>query len=273
MKKWIVAAAAACAGALPAIAQALAGYTTIYSGDFENGDLTGWTYAISNVGTFGTEIVPATSGPYAGQRFLGQLGGDDTVYLNLRNPFDGPVRVFLGFDAYFIRSWDGIDTTPVNGVPLGPDVLGVRVEGGPTLLDATFSIGAGGQPQSYCPFAATGPCPPTWAAAATMQLGYTYQVPVGGVTTNAPMDMVFTFGATQSPGFLFEYSGSILRIAFHSRNLQVRPDLAGTPGVLADESWGLDSVRVEVSPVPEPAGWAFAITGLVLLAAMLRRNG
>jgi hypothetical protein len=283
-KCWSGLLAAGVFGISVAAPAATPGFETIYFNDFESGVGAGWTASSGNV--FGAALPlgtpPAPAPAYAGQ-FLGELGGNDSLTLSiaLGPAYAGmPIKVYLAFDAYFIRSWDGNDSSVVNGVPLGPDRFVVTVAGlAAPLVDATFSIGAA--EQSYCPFSPTPTCGATWGAAAKpspppdeqVALGYRYQISPDGVTpTDIPMDMVYAFGQPASPGLLFDFAGTVLTFTFASANLQVRPDLAGTLGVLADESWGLDNVRIEVMLVPEPGTFAMIGAGLLVVFVIARRR-
>ena len=276
--------AAGIVGATGAAHAAFPGFEEIYFNDFSGGAGPGWTASAANVFPSTLPLSTPPSG-YQGQ-FLGEFGGNDSLTLTVALPaqYAGtPLQVFLAFDAYFIRSWDGNDTTIVNQVPLGPDRFIVTAGGvAAPLLDATFSIGTrAGQDQSYCPFSPTPACEPTWGATAKsspppnaqVALGYHYQISsTGAGTTDIPMDMVYSFGRPASPGFPFAFSGSTLTLTFASANLQLRPDLAATLGVLADESWGLDNVRIEVMAVPEPGTSALIGAGLLVVLGIARRR-
>src|SRR5262245_17381094 len=97
----------------------------------------------------GTERVTNVDSPNGSQRFLGELGGpvvvtqrpydrahfvrvDEAIDLTLlRLPAHEAMTVDV--DLYILKSWDGDSQT------VGPDRWSVRVDGGRTLLDATFS--------------------------------------------------------------------------------------------------------------------------------------
>lgn len=234
-----------------------AGAALVYSNNFQGTIGSEWS---------DTSVASAPNPDYRGTRlFLGEFG-NESVSLSLNGlPTHGFTTV--SFSLYLIRSWDGNDTTQVNGDALGPDTWSLGVTGGPTLLSATFSNGnpAG---QSYAPSPGAPSCNtgynavypagtynPMTGAAECYSLGYTFTDPVN----NRPeewMDSVYNLS------FTFAHNTSDLVLNFSASGLQG----------LADESWGLDNVQVAVAPVPvPPAVWLFG-SGLLGLVGIARRK-
>jgi hypothetical protein len=195
---------------------------------------TGYTNTANRAGT-----VPAGAGPQAvatvlaangSERFLGEFGGpvivaarpydpahfvqvDETVTLTLRD-LKPHATATLEFDLYILKSWDG------NNPNYGPDRWSLRVRGGPVLLDTTFSnnFKKGDYDLSLQDYPAKGSAPQSGRAAANT-LGYKF------------------FGdAVYHLLFRFAHTGATLQFDFSSSLCEGK----GT----ADESWGLDNVRV-----------------------------
>jgi hypothetical protein len=172
----------------------------------------------------------------------------------------------VSFSLYLIRSWDGNETTVVEGDPLGKDTWSLGVAGGPTLLSTTFSNGSSTVGQAYAPtpFAAgctgynlsgldDGEYNPMTGASECYSLGYEFGSL--GVPDEA-MDSVYNLS------FTFAHNASDLALNFSAAGLQ---------GLL-DESWGLDNVMVQVTPVPLPAAvWLFG-SGFIGLLGFARRR-
>jgi hypothetical protein len=215
-----------------------------------------------------SSVASAPNPDYGGTRlFLGEFG-NETVSLSLNGlPTHGFTTV--SFSLYLIRSWDGNDTTEVSGDPLGPDLWSLGVAGGPTLLSATFSSGnlagqsyhgqfslPGTQPSCSAYASWTGPAgsyAPLSGANECYSLGYTFS---SQDVTNEAMDSVYNLS------FMFAHNAGDLVLNFSAAGLQG----------IADESWGLDNVQVEVSAVPVPAAvWLFG-SGLLGLIGIARRK-
>lgn len=234
---------------------------TVYPVNYFDGAIgSEWTTTAAS----GIHVASAPNPDYGGTRlFLGEYG-NDTVTLSLGG-LAAHTTATVSFSLYLIRSWDGNDTTEVNGDPLGPDLWSLSVAGGPTLLSATFSNGnpAG---QSYSPFPGALSCNtgynavypagtynPMTGASECYSLGYTFTDPI---VTDEAMDSVYNFS------LLFAHNASDLVLNFSASGLQG----------LADESWGLDNVQVEISAVPVPAAvWLFG-SGLLGLIGLGRRK-
>lgn len=183
--------------------------------------------------------------------YLGQFSGNDAVTLTLTGL--APGLLTLSFDTYFIRSWDGNDTT------YGKDYFKVSVLGGQTLLYDTFSngnpagqsyIGNGNTDHGY---AVAGNSSMT-GAAQRWSLGYDFNDGING--TNHMMDSVYTFN--------FSFYNTLETLAFQFAGIDLQNNLVtGLHGEqYYDESWGLDNVEVDVAPVPEPSTLILLFGGL-----------
>ncbi len=153
-----------------------------------------------------------------GRRFLGQFGSE-AVSLAL-TCLPAHELVIVSFDLYVIRSWDGnMITRPSSGAIVGPDVWGMSVDGGPTLLQTTFTNWPDFS-QAY-PGAYPGGDYASQAGAAEINaLGYTY--------VNLPMDAVYRLS------FSSAHSAGSIQFDFYAAGLQP----------LSDESWGIDNIEV-----------------------------
>jgi hypothetical protein len=168
------------------------------------------------------------------RQFLGEFGGprigrpgdpgfnhtrvDQTISLTLTNlPPHSTLR--LTFDLLVLKSWDG------NSPMYGPDCWKLSVADGPVLLDTTFSnnpkVAREGSDQNYPQLCAM----PRTGAARTNSLGYKF------------------FGDSIYPmEFTFAHSATTLKLDFRSSLFEGKG--------LADESWGLDNVRLVIAPTP-----------------------
>jgi hypothetical protein len=183
----------------------------------------------SIAGVLPAPVVKTCAAP-KGQRFLGEFGGpmivgpgeagfnrlrvEQTVRLALRElPRHRALKV--EFDLYVLKSWDG------NSPRYGPDRWRCSVQGGPVLLDTTFSnnpkVATEGSSQDY-------PQPgsaPRSGAVSVGTLGYSAYF----------ADSVYHFS------FTFPHTGMAVVLEFASSLFEGK----GTD----DESWGLGKVRVE----------------------------
>ena len=168
------------------------------------------------------------------QRFLGEFGGprigvpsdpgynrtrvEQTISLTLTNlPPHSALKV--SFDLYILKSWDG------NSPRYGPDRWSLSVAGGPVLLATTFSnnhkVSTEGSDQDY----PRPKSPPRAGASFTNTLGCKF------------------FGDSIYPlEFTFAHNGSGLTLNFNSSLFEGKG--------IADESWGLDNVRITTASVP-----------------------
>lgn len=253
-------------GSLPLSANA----ATVYFNDFQGVLGTDWGSEWSTTAASGIHTASAPNPDYADTRlFLGEYG-NDTLTLSLGG-LAPHTTATVSFSLYLIRSWDGNDTTVVSNDPLGSDTWSLGIAGGPTLLNTTFSNGnsVAGQNydgaystytytqwtpcDAYAGYSGPGNAPMT-GANECYSLGYKF---TDANVTNENMDSVYNFS------FLFAHNSSDLVLNFSASGLQG----------LADESWGLDNVQVQISAVPVPAAaWLFG-SGLLGLFQFSRRTG
>ena len=223
--------------------------TLVYSNCFN--DVAGTTYTqwASSIITYASDSNPPRSGtlpppivasiqsPNGRQTFLGEFGGppigtpndagwnktrvDQTITLALTN-LPAHTELQLSFDVYILKSWDG------NSPAFGPDRFVLSVNGGPVLLDTTFSnnpkTGTDGSFQNYPAIDS----PPRTGAFSTNTLGY----------NRFFCDSIYRFQ------YHFTHTGSAVTLNFRSSLFEGK----GT----TDESWGLDNVVV-TTMINEPA--------------------
>jgi hypothetical protein len=249
-----------------------------YSNDFQDTIGTEWTTTAAS----GIHIASAPLVDYGGDRlFLGEYG-NDTLTLSLGG-LTAHTTATVSFSLYLIRSWDGNDGSVVGDL-LGPDTWSLLgVAGGPTLLSTTFSSGnpagqsyhgefslPGTQPSCSAYASWTGPVgsyAPLSGANECYSLGYTFSYPQGYVyadshTCTNPDGCPEAMDSVYNLSFMFAHNASDLVLNFSAAGLQG----------IADESWGLDNVQVEVSAVPVPAAvWLFG-SGLLGLIGIARRR-
>ncbi|MCR4347382.1 MAG: hypothetical protein NUV55_09315 [Sulfuricaulis sp.] len=236
---------------------------TVYSlNDFQTAVGAGWS------STDNTIVITQAPNDDFERKFLGEFS-NGTVSLSLTD-LPEHATTTVSFSLYLIRSWDGNDTTVVDGDPLGPDSWSLGVAGGPTLLNTTFSNGnsVAGQRydgafstytytpwtpcNAYADYSGPGNGPMT-GANECYSLGYDFDDPNLGLQS---MDSVYNLS------FTFAHSADNLALNFSAAGLQG----------LSDESWGLDNVHVEVAAVPVPAAvWLFG-SGLLGLFGLMRRR-
>ena len=195
----------------------------VYSNDFEGGVGAEWSSAM-------TETTPVGS-----RGFLGQFD-NSTITLTLALPTHTRVRV--SFDLYILQSWDGNDTE------FGPDIWELTVEGGPTLIHTTFTNAFASEllfRQAYPDAFPGGDHPGLTGAAESDTLGYENVAGYDGAS-----DSVYALS------FTFLHSGSPLILHFAGSGLEG----------IGDESWGLDNVRIDVTPIPEPNTFLLCGTSL-----------
>jgi hypothetical protein len=112
----------------------------------------------------------------------------------------------------------------LNRTDFGPDRWTLSVRGGATLVDTTFTQDPAGT-QAY-PGSFGASYPGLTGAAEHNTLGYSFGV--------GPADSVYRLTAT------FDHASSSVTLDFSGVNLQD----------IADESWGLDNLRVEAITLP-----------------------
>jgi hypothetical protein len=211
--------------------------TVVYKNDFNSQPGSAFPEWSSSKVTYTSKLLPPWSGsvdappvtnvesPNQKRRFLGEFGGprlDPTARTRARQAVrlelkDLPrhTEATVSFDLLVLKSWDG------SSPRYGPDRWGLKVVGGPTLLDTTFSnnpkLESDKSFQDY-------PRPrgkPQSGAAAVQSLGYTF-------FGDSIYHMEFTFPHT-ADALVLEFVGDL----FEGKGTK-------------DESWGLDDVRVSV---------------------------
>ena len=194
----------------------------------------GYTSTPNVAGTVpsGTGPQPVTNvdSPNGKERFLGEFGGpkiltsppydpehfvrvDESVALTLKH-LRPHSQATVSFDLYILKSWDG------NNPNYGPDRWSMKVEGGPTLLDTTFSnnFKTGTYDLSSQNYPAANSSPQAGATVVN-SLGYRFY-------GDGIYHLTFTF----------PHQSDTLSLYFSSSLFEGK----GTD----DESWGLDNVRV-----------------------------
>ncbi len=170
------------------------------------------------------------------QTFLGPFD-NETIGLKVTSlpPHE---RVRVSFDLFIIDTWDGSARIGPGMKPCGPDFVEIDLAGGPNLLRATFSalpsdpgFALEAQLQSYPSPIPSKSNPMGTGAAGVCKLGYVFSFhPRNHEPVSFPMD------GTYSMSYTLQHSADSIRINFAGSGLQ---------GV-ADESWGLSNVKVEV---------------------------
>jgi hypothetical protein len=224
-------AALAVAALLLVPSMAAAAFVEVYSNDFETEVGLGWTFA-SGSGLIATSPSPVF------EKFLGTDAtygiSNNTATLTLTG-LTPHTQVRVTFDLYIIQSWDG------NSTANGPDYWQLQ-QGATSLISTTFS-NVGGSLQSFPDNYLADNLPRTGAAAINA-LGY------GGSFGDSTYQLIYTFA----------HSGDVA-LHFSASGLQA----------IADESWGLDNVKVEVNAIPLPSTLLLLGSGLGLLGALRRR--
>lgn len=184
----------------------------VYSGAFDQPPGTEWS-------ANRTAVTPAGNRAYLGPF------GNETVTLTLP-ALPAHVAVTVLCDQFVLGTWDG------NSTEGGPDRWSLDVAGGLRLVDTTFNNGPQGTAaagQSYPGDFPAAQNPARTGAQENNTLGF--QVPGEG-----PMDAVYRHVES------FPHTAQTLVLNFRGQGLS---------GLLTDEGWGLDNVRVYVTP-PEP---------------------
>lgn len=222
--------------------------TVVYFNDF-NGPVgttypewtsSGYTTSANAAGTVprgsGPQPITNVDSPNRRQRFLGEFGGpkilaappydpkhfvrvSESVALTLKD-LKAHSQATVSFDLYILKSWDG------NNPNYGPDRWGLKVRGGPTLLDTTFSnnFKTGSYDLSLQTYPTANSAPQTRATAAN-SLGYRFY-------GDSVYHLTFTFPHRSNTLILY-FSSSL----FEGKGTE-------------DESWGLDNVRVLTQTIP-----------------------
>jgi hypothetical protein len=170
-----------------------------------------------------------TKSPSGKHTFLGPFAYENTMLTLDHLPEHGRVRI--SFDLMIILTWDG-DANLDNPAPTAPDLFDVTVERGPRLVHASFTARPSSSSKTTQSFPGRFPydhLPPGTGAVESRTLGYQW----GGSIGDGPDDYVYHVERT------FAHRGKSLKIAFSGINLEE----------VANESWGMENVRVEVLPV------------------------
>lgn len=159
------------------------------------------------------------------EKFLGEFG-NDSVRLSLSG-FGVHTEITVSFDVYLIRSWDGVDAT------WGTDSLVVNTDG--VFLGCTTFANNSDEQQNYnggignaasqCGSGTTTAF--QTGATGVNTLGYLWYPPDAD-----PQDAKYNIA------FLIPHTISTFSIDFIGKNLQS----------LADESWGIDNLFVQIGP-------------------------
>jgi hypothetical protein len=207
-----------------------AGAQLVYFNNFQGAVAIEWS-------SRATEAPPAD----ANRIFLGRFA-DGTVSLSL-SALPAHSSLSLDFDLFIMSSWDGDGPEPGT-----PDIWSLSVAGGPTLVHTTFSNFPNrtqDYPNAYDDVPGGAVNPPKTGAVEVNTLGY--------------------------PGFLnFPGGDSVYHMQFdipHTAS-SVMFNFVGGPGLtsVADESWGLDNVRVVA--VAEPSTYVLLTVGFLLVVVL-----
>ena len=160
--------------------------------------------------------------------FLGEFGGpaigtpgtpgwnrmrvEQTVTLTLANLAEHD-SLELSFDLLILKSWDG------NSPMYGPDRWSLKVNGGATLLDTTFSNN-----------------PKTEKEGSYQDYPKPKSAPQSGAASKNTLGYPFFGDSLYHLSFTFPHQGSRIQLDFSSSLFEGKGP--------ADESWGLDNVRV-----------------------------
>jgi hypothetical protein len=178
-------------------------------------------------GSYPPPLVTNVESPAGKRRFLGEFGGprlDPTARTRVRQSVELTLHDLpphreakVSLDLLILKSWDG------SSPQYGPDRWSLKVRGGPTLLDTTFSNNPKlDTDRSFQDFPRPNSHPQS-GAVAVRTLGYRF------------------FGdSTYHLEYAFPHTAATLTLEFAG-------DLFEGKGT-GDESWGLDDVRVSVNP-------------------------
>jgi len=194
--------------------------TTVYSNDFENGVGKEWS----------SDKIEVT--PKDNRHFLGGFTTDKLTFKVDKIPAHKFLRISM--KLYIMMSWDGNGTTTPGGMTIGPDVFRMNVEGGPMLVDATFSnmdfeastIPAAANTQSYPSVLPGDIFPAKTGAVESNSLGFEWNTN----RINRQMDSVYQLS------FVIPHEQAEMQLNFQGAEGLAPAD---------DECWGLDDVKIE----------------------------
>lgn len=196
------------------------GASTVYSNDFENG--VGKEWSADKI-----EVTPKDN-----RHFLGGFTTDKLTLKLEKLPKHKYVRISM--NLYIMATWDGNGTVTAKGQTIGPDVFKMGVEGGITLVDATFSnldfegrtIPAEANTQSYPSVLRGEIFPARTGAAENNTLGFEW----ASDRINHPVDSVYK-----------------LNFVIPHDQAEIQFDFQGAEGLAPgdDECWGIDDIKVE----------------------------
>jgi hypothetical protein len=199
--------------------------TEVYFNNFSTAVGLGWS------STTGTPLI--TTAPYSpNEKFLGtdSTSGISNNTLNLSLGLLPHTDLTISFDLYIIHSWDG------NGPTDGPDHWSLAIDNNPALLDTTFAMDTAHEQSYPGDYLSSNPAHTGRTANDTLKYSYYYG-------TNDTYHLSYTIPHTED-------------------NVVIHFSAWGLQG-LTDESWGLDNVRVETTPIPIPGSLLILGTGLL----------
>jgi hypothetical protein len=222
MKDWIARSVVISAAVLMSAAavSTARGGTSVYSNDFEKG--VGKEWSADKI-----EISPKDN-----RHFLGGFTTDKLTLKLQKLPKHKYVRISMSL--YIMSTWDGNATVTSRGDTVGPDYFRMGIEGGATLVDATFSnmdfesrtVPAEANTQSYPSVLPGEVFPAKTGAAESNTLGFEW----ASDRINHPVDSVYKLN------FVIPHEQAEIQF-----NFQGAEGLA--PG--DDECWGIDDIKVE----------------------------
>jgi hypothetical protein len=209
---------------------------TIYVNDFETSVDSGWSSVTRQA--LGINRTPSGRGFLGWASTTQALNGVSHEGLSLTTVVPRPGLIQVDFDLYLINSWDG------NSSIFGPDIFQISLESDTPVFRATFANVAG--------------------------LTQTYPDSLNdrGLTTNNPaktgareINTLSYLPFTVSGDAVYHFSFAV-PVTDGAVNFSIQ-DVSNGAG-LADESWGLDNMRV--TTVPEPGSLLLFTTAIAFMA-------
>ena len=273
----------------------------IYSNGFNGSpNLTGWSSSELSTAPAENTTKTTQNGGSTIDQFLGEFGGTQSVSFSLKDArLKDAATVTLTLDFLAIRSWDGNDPTwggwtadskpPEGGIAGGgSDRFKITVNGG-TLLDKSFSNGAGSQTYTTDGTAPNGANDfPMAGSRARYKLGYAFYDGIN-IANYDPQDaiygMIFSFSVGNTDTLDLTFAGLGLQDTWIKNDPRCQSDEAYCD--YRDESWGLDNIALTLNgliripgtevptpgtEVPAPGTLAALCLGLVGLSLSRRRR-